>query len=178
MKQMKQQATLKSTIGLSQEETAMLLGVTRGQCSMFVSGKRDLPLDAKNKLIALLQHLKTEKPFSEERQQLEKVEAEKMQRKLEQDYLTIQIKQHRVAKKISIIENTRAECFAAIEVASFLENQKDKHPITGLSQSIRARAANTLKQHDLYTLTELQLKQENLEAAKSKLERLFLHSSK
>ncbi|MEO8517072.1 MAG: helix-turn-helix transcriptional regulator, partial [Flavobacterium sp.] len=93
---MKEQITLKNTIGLSQEETAMLLGVSRGQCSMFVSGKRDLPLDAKNRLIALLQHLKNEKPFSEERQQLEKAEVDKTIQKLEQDYRTVRIKQYRV----------------------------------------------------------------------------------
>ncbi len=170
---MKQQLNLKNTIGLSQEETALLLGVTRGQCSMFVSGKRDLPLDAKNKLIVLLQHLKNENNFSEEQQEIEKAEIEKMQRQLEQDYRKLHIKQYRIAQKISIIEKTRAECFAALQVASFLENQKDKHPIETLSKSIRERAVNTLKQHDLYSLTELQLKQENLEMAKKSMEDKF-----
>lgn len=88
----------------------MLLGVTRAQCSMFVSGKRDLPLAAKNKLITLLQHFQNEKGVSEERLQLDKAEAEKTQEQLQQHYLTVQIRLYQVAKKINIIEKIRSEC--------------------------------------------------------------------
>jgi transcriptional regulator with XRE-family HTH domain len=168
---MKKATTLKNIIGLTQEESAMYFGVTKGHWSMFVIGKRDLPLESSMKLGVLLQHLKGEKPFSEARQQLDKTELENLQHKLQQDYTTIKLKQYKLAKKISVIENIRKECFAALEVADFLESQEEKHPIGSFAKIIRLRAMKTLKQHDLYSLTELQLKKESLDILKMTLEK-------
>lgn len=167
---MKNKYNLKKIIGLTQEEAAMLFGVTIGHWSMFVIGKRDLPSESTIKLGALLQHLKEEKPLSEARQKLDKVEIENLQHKLEYDYTSVKMKLYKVAKKISVIENIRAECFAALEVAEFIDNQEEKHPVGSLSRFIRLRAMKTLKQHDLYSLEELQLKKESLEILKTTLE--------
>lgn len=76
-----------------------------------------------------------------------------------------------MAQKISTIENIRKECFAALEVADFIENQEEKHPIDTFAESIRLRAIRTLKQYDLNALTELQLKKESLEILKTTLEK-------
>jgi len=168
---MKNHTTLKNILGLTQEEAAMYFGVTAGHWSMFVIGRRDLPLNAILKLKVILQHLKKKKPFSEVRQQLNKAEIDNLQHKLQQDYNAIQIKLYKLTQKISIIENIRTECFAALEVAEFLDNQEEKHPIDSFAESIRLRAMKTLKQHDLYALTELQLKKESLEILKKTLEK-------
>ena len=163
--------TIKNMLGLSQEEAAMFFGITRGQWSMFVSRKRDLPLAAIQKLASLLQYLQTEKPLSESRQELEKAEIETLQHKLQQDLLTIKIKQYKVVQKIIKMEATRKECFAALEVAQFIENQNDKHAIDSLADYIKKRVMKTLKQNDLYALTDLELKKENLEVQKLTLEK-------
>lgn len=92
---MKKATTLKNIIGLTQDELAMYFGVTKGHWSMFVIGKRDLPLDS----------------------------------------------------------------------------QEEKHPIDSFAESIRLRAMKTLKQHNLYSLTELQLKKESLDILKTTLEK-------
>lgn len=168
---MKNTTTLKNILGLNQEESAMLMGVTEGHWSMIAIGKRDLPFEATIKLGVLLEHLNKEKPISEVRQQLEKAEKEKMQNQLQQDYKTIQMKEYRLAKKIATIEKIRTECFAALEVANFLDNQEEIHSIGLLSESIRLRATKTLKQHDLYALEELQLKKESLEVLKKMVEK-------
>jgi transcriptional regulator with XRE-family HTH domain len=168
---MKNNATLKNIIGLTQEESAVFFGVTPGHWSMINIGKRVLPSEGTIKLTALLQHLKKEKPLSEARQQFEKAELEKLQHKLQYDYTTIKIKQYKIAKEIARIENIRKECFAALEVAEFIENQEEKHPIDSFEKGIRSRAIRTLKQHDLYALTEFQLKKENLDILKTTLEK-------
>lgn len=169
--QMKSKYNFKNIIGLTQEEAAMYFGVTEGHWSMFAIGKRDLPLEGTIKLGALLQYVKEKKPVSEARQQLDKAENEKLLQKLQQDSTDIRFKIYKLAKKISTIENIRTECFAALEVAEFIGNQEEKHPIGSLSNFIRFRATKTLKQHDLYSLTELQIKKESLEILKTTLEK-------
>jgi len=168
---MKNNATLKNIIGLTQEESAIFFGVTIGHWSMITIGKRGLPLEGTIKLTALLQHLKENKPLSEARQQVDKVENETLKHKLQQDYKDIKFKMYKVDQKISKIENIRTECFAALEVADFLDNHKEKQPFDSFAESIRLRALKTLKQHDLYALTELQLKKESLEILKTTLEK-------
>jgi hypothetical protein len=168
---MKNNATLKNIIGLTQEESAIYFGVTPGHWSMINIGKRSLPLKGTIKLTAVLQHLKAEKSLSEARLQLEKTELEKLQHKLQYDYTTIKMKQYKLAQKISSLENIRAESFAALEVADFLDKQEEKLPFESFPESIRLRALKTLKHYDLYTLTELQIKMESLEILKTILEK-------
>ena len=168
---MKNNSTLKNIIGLTQEESAIFFGVTIGHWSMITIGKRDLPLEGTIKLSALLQHLKEQKSFSEARQQLDKVENETLQHKLQQDYKDTQFKLYKVNQKISKIENIRKECFSVLEVADFVDNQEEKYPIESFGKYIRMRALKSLKQHDLYSLTELQLKKESLEVLKTTLEK-------
>ena len=130
---------LKNILGLSQEEAAVFFGVTPGHWSMINIGKRVLPSEGTIKLSAVLQHLNKEKPLSEARQQFEKAELEKLQDKLQYDYTTLKMKQYKVAKEITRIENIRKECFAALEVADFLENQEAKQPYDSFAESIRFR---------------------------------------
>ena len=46
--------SLKSNLGLTQEEMALYLGVTRSQWSMYCIGRRSLPIEAIQKLTDLL----------------------------------------------------------------------------------------------------------------------------
>ncbi len=158
-------------LGLTQEESAIFFGVTPGHWSMITIGKRSLPLEGTIKLTALLQHLKEDEPLSQARQQIDKVENETLKHKLQQDYKGIKFKLHKVDQKISKIENIRTECFAVLEVADFIDKQEEKYPIESFGKFIRMRAMKTLKQHDLYALTELQLKKESLEILKMTLEK-------
>jgi len=51
---MKPEITIRAQLGLKQQEMAELLGISRGQWSMFESGKRNLPLHATQRLAELL----------------------------------------------------------------------------------------------------------------------------
>lgn len=167
---MKKDNTIKNILGLSQVETAHMLGIERGQWSMFVSGKRDLPLKATQQLAVVLKHLHEKESVSKENEVIAKAEQQQAQEKLQQDYRKVQIKQYKMDKQISTIENIRAECFAALEVAAFLEQQKEFQTKSTLIKSIRGRATATLKKHNWYVLETLQLKKENLDGLKKRLE--------
>ncbi|HSD15454.1 MAG TPA: hypothetical protein VLB74_12455 [Flavobacterium sp.] len=167
---MKEGPTLKNILGLTQEDTAYMLGVDRGQWSMFASGKRGLPLAAMQQLGQVLKHLKEKKDVCKESQDIAKAEKQLVQEKFQRDYHGVQINLHKTAKQISTIEKIRNESFAALEVAVFLEQQKEYDNRSSLIRSIRVRATNTLKKHNLYVLEALQLKKENLEALKISLE--------
>lgn len=167
---MKEGTSIKNLLGLTQEDTAYMLGIDRGQWSMFVSGKRGLPLAAMQQLGVVLEHLKEKKSVCKESQAIAKAEKQLVQEKLQRDYRDVQIKLYKVVKQISTIENIRTESFAALEVAAFLEQQKEYDNRSSLIRSIRVRATNTLKKHSLYVLEALQLKKENLEVLKISLE--------
>lgn len=164
---MKNIAAIKNVLGLTQEEMAMLLGISISQWSMFKSGKRDIPLAAKQHLTTLLQAVQKEE-VSKTTQQFLKAEQQKTNEKLKQDYLKVQLKQHRIEKEISTLENHRLECLAALEVVAYMEHQKEK---TGLAASIKARALKSLNTHSLHKLEQLQLQKENLEIVKIKIEK-------
>lgn len=168
---MKDKTSLKNILGLTLEESAIFFGVSKGNWSMITIGKRSLPLEATIKLGDLLEYKKKEKPVSEARLQLDKAEQEKLQLQLQQDFKAIQYKLYNVTKKMATIEKIRTECFAALEVADFIDHQKVKQPIDGFAKAISSRVKDTLKQYDLYALEALQLKKESLENAKMTLEK-------
>ncbi|WP_313806747.1 helix-turn-helix transcriptional regulator [Flavobacterium sp.] len=165
---MKKENDFRKLLGLSQEEAALWLGVSRAQWSMFVSGKRGLPIAAMLRLNDVLVHLKENKTVAKESEAINKAQRLQLQEKLEREYRIIQIKQLKTAKQIAKVTSIRQECFAALEVAAFLAKQKESQAI--LAQGIQARATATLKIHNLFVLEELQLKKESFDKQKKNLE--------
>lgn len=166
---MSRASEIKNILGLSQDEMALLLGITPSQWSMFKSDKRDIPLAAKEQLASLLQKIQKKEAFSEEGQNVRKTEIQKTKEKLEQDILKVQIKVQRLEKQIGVMENLRTESLAALEVSAVLASQKTNQRTTALAENVRLRALNNLKKHSLYHLTELQLKKEGFELLRSKI---------
>ncbi|GAA4771110.1 MULTISPECIES: hypothetical protein [Flavobacterium] len=162
---MKKRTEVKNMLGLTQNEMAMALGITRSQWTMCKSGQRDLPLDALQQFSVLLQGVQKEKT-SKTVQHFIKEEQHKTNEKLKEAYENTQIKLSRVQKEINTIEKQRTESFAALKTAEFLENHDDKF---GLASSIRARAIKSLHKYSLYKLEKLQLQKENFELLKNKL---------
>ncbi len=162
---MKKRPEIKNMLGLTQEEMAMVLGITKGQWTMYKSGKRDLPLEALERFSMLLQGVQKEKT-SKTAQHFIKEEQRKTTTKIKEEYENTQIKLSRVHKEINTIEKQRTECFAALQTAAFLENH---HDTVGLASSIRTRALKSLQKYSLYKVEQLQLQKENLETIKIKL---------
>lgn len=55
---MQKGVNIREQLGVTQEELALLLKVTRSQLSMYELGKRDLPIAAKKQLAELLLYVK------------------------------------------------------------------------------------------------------------------------
>lgn len=157
---------IKNILGLTQEEMAMHLGISLSQWKMFKSGKRSLPLQALEKFSVLLKGVQQKKENSSESQDLRETEEKQAKGKRQLDYLKVQVKLQRVEKEIAVIENQRAESFAALETVSFLEGQKEGKANKEFLQTIRSRALSTLKKQSLYKREALQLQKENLEMLK------------
>lgn len=166
---MKDTTPLKNLLGLTQEEMALLLGIHASMWSMFKSGKRALPADAAEPFAALLKGVQQKKERSKEAQQVIKAEQEHAKEKMHLEYLRVQAQLGQTEKELQLVETRRAESFAALETAFFLEGQKNSKADKNLIQTIRSRALATLKKQNLYKLEALQLQKENLEMLKLKI---------
>ncbi|MGH2667353.1 hypothetical protein [Flavobacterium sp.] len=163
--------TIKNILGLTQEEMGMVLGISISQWKMYKSGKRDIPLSAKEHLTALLRETQNKNQIAEETKQFIKVEQQKAKEKLQQECLKIEIRLHRLEREISNLNNQRSECFAALEVVALLESHKIKSVDTLLASCIKSRALKTLNNHSLFKMEQMQLQKESLEILKAKIKK-------
>lgn len=164
---MKKETNLKTLLGLSQEEAAILLGVSRVQWAHFTDGRRDIPATAKVKLAEVLSSIEENKKNPDEVTKLIETEKKKAHDGLLQEYKAIPFKELELDKKIKKSIQLREEAFKALQVVHYLETKKN----TGLSKFIKTRATNTLKKHSLEHLQELELKKESLQMLKLLLEK-------
>ncbi|HSD13508.1 MAG TPA: hypothetical protein VLB74_02550 [Flavobacterium sp.] len=171
---MKDATTIKSLLGLSQEEMAMLLGITRVQWALYDSGKRDIPLSAKQRLADAVSSIKKSKSTSAESQKIGEAEKKKKKDWLEREYKATEHKLRILEKKINTTENIRKECFSALEVAHYLELHQEKETITGLAQSIKTRAVQTLNKHSSQKLLGLKIKKETYKMLKLEIEKKLI----
>lgn len=171
-KHMKKEHTLRTLLGLTQEDCAMLLGVTRSQWSMFELGQRDLPLAAKQLLTELLTHLqspetKANRHPAEAQQEVAKIAVlERMLRENEYERL-------RLAKKINAITKKYEATIQQLKLVDYMAQRttsKGSYEMLHLNSLARS-AAKTIDTDGAGVLLQLQIKQEGLE-----LEQLLLES--
>lgn len=165
---MKTAKSIKGIAGLSQEEAALLFKVTKSQVGMYVTGKRSLPMPATIQLAGILHHLHNTKDATQSISDIQEKE-----KKITADWLLKEQKKHHykqllAEKKITAMENKRAECFTALEVLQYLETQPGHDAM--LLKSIKARVQSTLNKNAMHHLEELQLKKEQAEIARMKIE--------
>lgn len=160
---MKNEALIRNMFGLTQQETAILLNVTRTQLSMYEIGQRDLPTTAVLKLAAVTVHLQNTKEPSDESKKLLKMEQEKTQEWLKRERLNLEYKKLTLERKITAMENKRKECFAALEVVAFLQSASGQNSFPYLSEGITARVKSTLRKNCLSNLEDMYLKKEHID---------------
>lgn len=166
MLQMEKDNNIKSLLGLSQEEAAMLLGITRMQWAQFITGRRDIPVAAKLKLAEVLSTIQKNKTNPQEVNKLIETEKKIAQEGLHQELKAIKLKELQLERKIKKTDEVRKEAFSALQVVAYLESKKEN----SLAKFIKTRAKNTLNKHSLQHLQELQLKKESLEMLKLQIE--------
>lgn len=145
---MKKTTKLNKILGLTQNDTAMLMGITRTQWSMFESGKRALPLRAKILLGEIIKHLNHFDPRAFERQQQEAVQ-NKLQKLLHENEFKRYQTDQKIAsttrklnaalaleKLMDFVKKTPVENLPFPEFKSFLPERKKTNEISALTEQL------------------------------------------
>ena len=159
----------RNILGMTQEELANMLGVTRSQLSMCELGKRDVSLAAKEKLAEVLTHLQTNKSIPEHSNKIMEVEKQQTQEWLQRELKEAAYRELLLDRKIETVLQVRKEAFKALDVVVYLEKQSEER-LKSLAQSIKNRATNTLNKYSLQHLEALALKKEAHQMLKLKIE--------
>lgn len=165
---MKKEYAIRTLLGITQQDAALLFRVSRSQWSMFESGKRDLPLAAQQLLAEMLTHVQsgqTAKNAAPEKVAAQQQHVERLIRENEYQQLLVARKTAEVAKKQAAQERLA-------QVVDFLQSRHSgTQKGAGVLQTIGSKAALVLALDHSATLIEHELKQEVLV-----LEKLLLES--
>jgi transcriptional regulator with XRE-family HTH domain len=172
---MKNSTRLQELLGVKQEDMAMLLQVTRTQWSMYVLGKRNLPVGAKLKLAALLDFLN--KPDVDLRKNLvpNPIEKSKRDNFFETQKIINKHRQTIVENKLKVIEKKYNAGIIALKLVGFLETET-----TDSSQEyqlflnmLKSNAETEIQRNSLLVQEQLQLKLQTLQQEEMLLNRKF-----
>ena len=172
---MKKTNTISTLLGFTQEDMAMLLGVSRGQWSMYESGKRDIPLQAKLLLAEMLQFMQTPSAtISSKLPHVAHQEAKKKEQ-LERMLKENEYQQLLVAKKLAALEKKYTAAVSVLQLMDHLAMLSDHKKAfdQGLLHRVAAKSASTLTKSGLPSLIKLQIKQELLEQEKLVIARVL-----
>lgn len=132
--------SIRDLLGITQQDMALLLRVSRSQLSLFELGKRSLPADAMIKLSAILSHIK--KATSETNVVLpeNEMEVKKMKRSIEELLFLNKKKQMVLDKSTKAILKKQQNMEAALKLAAYLKNTSDAFDLH-LYKEIEARSS-------------------------------------
>lgn len=161
---MKNEISLSASFGLSQQDMALLLGISRGQLSMYEIGKRSLPLSALQKLASITQHLQTAQ--NKKTTAADKTWQEAYKKKLLREN---GIEQYQVRQKIEQLQKKQTAQEQLMGLADFIQQSKTEDRF-GVHQRVTTKVqAVNRAQHD-QKLAELTLRLEVLKVVKDFLE--------
>ena len=120
---MENEIKLQAILGLKQEYVAMILKVTRTQWSMFVLGKRDLPINAKLKLAELLTFVSSDVDAADINALVLGL-ASKRRRIFETQQKRNLFQQMKVERKLKALVKKYEMAVASIKVIGFLEQSQ------------------------------------------------------
>lgn len=168
---MKKQNTIRTLLGVTQEDIAMLLGVSRGQWSMYEIGRRDLPLAAKQLLAELLTHLQSPETINKGLSQFIQQDPQKLQL-LERLLCENKYQQLRIARKITALEKKHAAKLKTLQVVDFITHRPQHKSafVAALFQSMTRKASQSFETESTVLLIQYKLRQELLVHEKLLLE--------
>ena len=165
---------IKNLLGIKQEDLAMILGVSRGQLSMYIIGKRNLPIEAKlilSELVAV---------FSNNKKQMinnnvlnnDLDDAEKIfysMKKIDA-YKKIVLQ-----KKLSILERKYADSKKTIALIEYLETSLDfaNNDKKQLYDLIKSKAEIEIKKYGLTAQISLKIELESLKNKEKTIQKQF-----
>ena len=168
---MRKKENLRDVLGITQEELAMLLSITRTQLAMYETNKRDIPLTSKEKLADILTTLHKNKSISKYSNSIIETEKKKVSEWLQKEFKDLEYKVVLLDRKIEKVMQVRKNAFKAFEVVQYLESKNAKPKKKKKKKTIKKRVEKTLNKQNLQHLHELELKKENLEMLKLIIEK-------
>ena len=166
---MKKENTIRTILGVTQQELAMLLGVSRSQCAMFELGKRDLPLPAKQLLAEMLSYIQSPEVTAKSIQfALPQATPQQLERFLREN----QYQQLLAARKIATATKKLQAQARLLQLTAFLSSREaSKTNAIPFHAALTSKAMKVTEAPLVAILTEQQMRQEMLE-----LEKLLLES--
>ncbi len=127
---MKKETTLTKLLGITQQEAAMLLGVSTSQWSMYSSGKRDLPAPAMALLAEMLAYVKSAEASPKNKQATDEPGA--TQEYLEQRLRENEYRQQQLVRKMETTQRKQLAQSRKLLLSEFLEiRNAEKQVVTG-----------------------------------------------
>ncbi|WP_415060159.1 helix-turn-helix domain-containing protein [Flavobacterium sp.] len=152
--------SIKKITGLTQVEMASYLGINRSQWSMYVSGKRTLPLEATKKLSELLKYLQK----NEAKVNLTELYF-KNQKMIQDDVVkkinNLEIILHLINIKINALKNNIEMLNSTINTLEYLKSETKRDELIIIVLEKRIIKMKTI--YSFKNLNDLQMKKKNIE---------------
>jgi hypothetical protein len=166
---MKTISNIKDHLGMKYEDMAMLLQISKSQWGMYVTGKRNLPLAAKQKLANMLafNHDKNESKVIVPNK-LEIRKAQMVLQKLHSDNTKQQVI---VKQKLIPIAKKQKTAGTAIDFINYVESQSEHQTeaYQNLLKMIKLTAQTELENNSLALQTQLKIKLKTLVAEEKQI---------
>ncbi len=172
----------REALGLTQEETAMLLRIGMSQLAMFEVGQRDLPAQAMLKLVKMHNYVQN-KQQEELKHPFLKTEHVKITKILEDELIGNQLKQLALERKINDFKSKYQKSLSALQLVEYLETQVPNQEVyeKEFAEMIRAKAIRGIEKNGLTIQTKLNIKLNALrlhqKALEKELERYKINSA-
>ncbi|MCL9803890.1 helix-turn-helix domain-containing protein [Flavobacterium amniphilum] len=142
--------TFKKILGLTQDEIAPLLGITRAQWAMYEIGKRNLPSAAAVEFTKLLHYIQENHSKEMEMQDFMKEEEKRVYDQLRKDMQKNEYKLNRLTKKMERAQGLYEEALAALQVIAYLESQPKNEKTATIKNVIQHKTrVNLIRQKEI-----------------------------
>lgn len=144
---MKEKDTFKKIVGVSQEEMAILLGISRTQWSMYECGQRDLPMAAAMEFAKMMEYLKNNSSKKMETKAFLKEEKIRIQDILNKAIKKNEYKIFKLNEKIERAERLYHYGVSTLRMVDYLDTQPDNERSSGLKEVLKAKALVSLRKN-------------------------------
>lgn len=163
---------LREALGLTQEETAMLLRITKSQLAMFEIGQRDLPTKPMLKLINMYNYLQN-KEQEKVKHIDQKSENSKIVKLLEVEIVKNKYKQSLLERKLTRLQSNHQKSLSTLQLVEYLETQleESEKPSKDFTGVIRTKGLRVMDKNGLSVQKKLELKLNALQNYQKELEK-------
>ncbi len=162
---MKDAANFKQLLGMKQENMAMLLQIPLSQWAMYVTGKRDLPLAAKQKLVTMLGFIYQNTNNNTDSVPIENNTKKQIEQYINSQRLTNFNLQNTIQQKLSKTEKKYETATTAVNFINFLEaiTENPSQEFKNLWNSIKQNAAIEIENNGVLVQEQFKIKLEVLQ---------------